>query len=120
MEQEEEQEEREEEGEQDSVTAAAAALAAVAMKEEEEEEDECSVCLNAIDSNDAGNPAGPPLVCGHRFPFRLFLGAPHRENPMFTLMPPFFACAANAKDRTLAWIRLTIYIMPKKDEQPGG
>jgi len=36
-------------------------------EEEEKEEEECSVCLNAIASNDAANPAGPPLLCGHRY-----------------------------------------------------
>ena len=25
------------------------------------------VCLTAIDGNDVDNPAGPPLVCGHRY-----------------------------------------------------
>ena len=55
-----------------AVTAAAAGMAAMGLEEtedqqEEEEEDECSVCLNAIESNGAVNPAGPPLVCGHRY-----------------------------------------------------
>lgn len=35
--------------------------------EEEEEEEECSVCLNAIDNDDADYPGGPPLLCGHRY-----------------------------------------------------
>jgi hypothetical protein len=38
---------------------------------EDEEEDECSVCLNVIESGDANNPAGPPLLCGHRYAFCL-------------------------------------------------
>lgn len=52
---------------------AAAALAAMSVEEEkgkegeEEEEEECSVCLNAIDDDDSGNLAGPPLPCGHRY-----------------------------------------------------
>ena len=33
----------------------------------EGEEEECSVCLTAIESDDVDNPAGPPLVCGHRY-----------------------------------------------------
>jgi len=61
------------------VTAAAEALAAMAVGakkgedgkevegEEEEEGDECSVCLTVIDSGDAKNPAGPPLLCEHRY-----------------------------------------------------
>ena len=36
-------------------------------EEEEEEEEECSVCLNAIEGKGSDNPAGPPLVCGHRY-----------------------------------------------------
>jgi hypothetical protein len=78
-EQEEEQEEDEDDGQEgdvkdneQAVTAAAAGMAAMGLEEtedqqEEEEEDECSVCLNAIESNGAVNPAGPPLVCGHRY-----------------------------------------------------
>lgn len=33
----------------------------------EEEEKECSVCLNVINSSDAGNLVGPALMCGHRY-----------------------------------------------------
>ena len=53
--------------------AAAAALAMMPVTEtnrhevEEEEEKECSVCLNILDGDDAENPAGPPLMCGHRY-----------------------------------------------------
>jgi hypothetical protein len=69
------QEEEEEEGNPPDVTAAAAALSAMAVsgvgaqveEEGEKDKDECSVCLNAIDSSDADNPAGPPLLCGHRY-----------------------------------------------------
>lgn len=59
-------------GEQRRAAAAALAesreAAALSMEggEEEEEEDECTVCLNVIESDDASNPAGPPLPCGHR------------------------------------------------------
>jgi hypothetical protein len=60
------------------VTAATEALAAMALgakKEEEgeaeeegeDEEDECLVCLTVIDSGDAKNPAGSPLLCAHRY-----------------------------------------------------
>ena len=65
------------EGSQQAMTAAAAAFSAMAVsgtegleeqEEDEEGEDECSVCLNVIDSNeDAANPAGPALLCGHRY-----------------------------------------------------
>jgi hypothetical protein len=80
--QEEEQEEEEDDGqsgdgkdgEQAVAAAAAAAMAVMGLgetkdqqEEEEEEEAECSVCLNAIEGSDAANPAGPPLVCGHRY-----------------------------------------------------
>lgn len=74
MEEQEEEKEQEEVNSQEAMAAAAAALAAMAVSEgkgqeegEEEEEDECSLCLNDIDSNDAENPAGPSLVCGHRY-----------------------------------------------------
>jgi hypothetical protein len=84
----EQENEEEEEGEEENkgtvkanseqtMATAAAALAAMDVSEkkgeeevegqEEEEDDECSVCLNAIESNDTKNPAGPPLVCGHRY-----------------------------------------------------
>lgn len=36
-------------------------------EEEEEKGEECSVCLNAIEIDDADNPAGRPLLCGHRY-----------------------------------------------------
>ena len=36
-------------------------------EKEQEQEDECSVCLNAIESDDDDNPAGPPLMCRHRY-----------------------------------------------------
>jgi len=77
-----EEQEQEQEGKeencgdtQEAVTAAAVALSAMIVsgakgqqeEDEEEDEDECSVCLNAIESNDADNPAGPPLACGHRY-----------------------------------------------------
>ena len=74
-----EEEDGEEGGAGSGVIIATAALAAMAVgankgegggeaaEEEEEEEDECSVCLNAIHSGDADNPAGPPLICGHRY-----------------------------------------------------
>jgi hypothetical protein len=46
----------------------AAGMAALGVgREEEEEKSECSVCLNVIESDDARNPAGPPLLCGHRY-----------------------------------------------------
>jgi hypothetical protein len=36
-------------------------------EEGEEDKDECSVYLNTIDNEDADNPAGPALLCGHRY-----------------------------------------------------
>jgi len=74
-EQEQEQEGKEENGEENQhAVMAAAGMSAMGVDEtkdqqdeEEEEEGECSVGLNAIESNDAANPAGPPLVCGHRY-----------------------------------------------------
>ena len=75
--QEEEEDEHEGEGKDDeqAVTVAMVALAAMATsgikgqkeEEEEEEEDECSVCLNAIESDDAANPADRPMICGHLY-----------------------------------------------------
>lgn len=56
------------------MTAAEAAMAAMNMGKnkgekdgQEGEEIECSVCLNAIEEDDAANPAGPPLKCGHQY-----------------------------------------------------
>lgn len=50
------------------MAAAAVAMAMMAVGEtERQEEEECSVCLNAIDSPDTNNPAGPPSVCRHRY-----------------------------------------------------
>ena len=66
-EQEEKEAEEKDEAIQQAVTAVAAVVAAMAVSEEEEEEEECSVCLNVIESDDANNPAGPPLVCGHLY-----------------------------------------------------
>lgn len=53
----------------EALNATVAVLSAMDLggKKEEEEEEECSVCLNALQSNDADNPAGPPLKCGHRY-----------------------------------------------------
>jgi len=59
-----------EEGEEgDNQQAVTAALAAMAVGETngQEEEEECSVCLNAIDGGNDDNPAGPALVCEHRY-----------------------------------------------------
>lgn len=71
MEQEQEDEKQEvehEEEDQHAVTATAALSETKGRgKKEEEEDDECSVCLNAIESGDVGNPADPPLMCGHRY-----------------------------------------------------
>jgi len=64
QEQVEEEVEEKEEGVKEIVTSAVAGSSAMAVSEQEEE---CSVCLNAIESDDANNPAGPPLVCGHRY-----------------------------------------------------
>jgi hypothetical protein len=70
-------EEEDSSGNQHPVTAVTEDLKAMALgerkkevekeEEEEEEEEECSVCLVAIESDDVDNPAGPPLVCGHRY-----------------------------------------------------
>jgi hypothetical protein len=94
-------EEKGKDGEQ-AVTAAAAAFAAMAIsgikgqeeEEEEEEGEECSVCLNAIQRDDAANPAGPPLMCGHRYHLSAFLGGEmyeqvHRAD--LPLLPVVFA-----------------------------
>lgn len=78
QEQEQEGEERkdageEKEGEGEGATQQAAAILTAGMaalgvgRQEEEGEDECSVCFNVIESDDAHNPAGPPLLCGHRY-----------------------------------------------------
>jgi len=65
----EEKEKNEEENLEEQL--AAMALGGKEKKEEgevaEEEGDECSVCFNAIDDNDNDNPAGLPLMCGHRY-----------------------------------------------------
>ena len=37
------------------------------QEEEDGEEEEFSVCLNLIESEDVDNPAGPPLMYGHRY-----------------------------------------------------
>jgi hypothetical protein len=73
-EEEEESETENEQSDKQAVTAAATALATMAVTEskekkveEEEEEEECLMCLNEIDSKDTDNPAGPALVCGHRY-----------------------------------------------------
>jgi hypothetical protein len=61
---------RDEQVKEHTLMAATDALAAMAVGEkkgQEDEEEECSVCLNVIDSTDADDPPGPPLLCGHRY-----------------------------------------------------
>lgn len=63
---------REEDCRQEAVVTMATALAAMAVDEKEESqhkenEEECSVCLKVIEHDDADNPAGPLLICGHYF-----------------------------------------------------